>query len=212
VLSTNRALRRDNALLRRENARLREAERRAWWAATHDRLTGLPNRIGLGEALTLVRKPNVCLVIDLDGFKPVNDLFGHNTGDAVLVVVARRLTAVRGLVAARLGGDEFAALLPWPDQRRVGRLAADIVHRIAEPISIGTLLLEVRASVGIAAFDASLTLDEALRRADLAMLTATRAPTGIAWWSPHLVTPADRGEPHDARAALRAAMAAGGHR
>lgn len=174
-------------LLRKEVSLLRALVRHAPWAATHDRLTGLLNRDGLHGIVADVSSgtpwsSSACLYVDLDGFKPVNDLFGHDVGDAVLSVVGRRLARLSGLVAARMGGDEFAGLLP--DNRDPQGVAMEIVAQIARPITVGGVVLEVGASIGIARLDDGVTLAEALRRADIAMLNAKRGAAPIGWWTP----------------------------
>ncbi|WP_442791437.1 diguanylate cyclase domain-containing protein [Micromonospora sp. NBC_01813] len=178
-------------LLRAEVARLRLAERQARWAAAHDRLTGLLNRDGFHAAVAgLAGRDGVLdgalLVLDLDRFKPVNDLFGHAVGDAVLVAVARRLAGVDGLVvSARLGGDEFAGFVAG-GKRRAAAAAAEVVERLARPVAVGNVLLQVGASVGVAKVTDVGGLGEGVVRADLAMLVAKRAATPIVWWHPDL--------------------------
>jgi diguanylate cyclase (GGDEF)-like protein/PAS domain S-box-containing protein len=127
--------------------------------ATHDSLTGLLNRAGLLARLDQLpdRPPSVLLLVDLDGFKAVNDTHGHAAGDAVLVAVADRLRRLvrNGDDVGRLGGDEFVAVL-----RGVGgpESAADtvaaVVHRIeaelSAPVAVAGHRLAVGASVGIA--------------------------------------------------------------
>jgi diguanylate cyclase len=108
------------------------------WRATHDDLTGLLNRAGfLQAAESWLQTGRPCLLLlDLDGFKFVNDVYGHKAGDAVLAEVARRLGAVRprnGL-AARLGGDEFAVLYdPAASAVQPGDMAADLIAAVAKP-------------------------------------------------------------------------------
>ncbi|MCO8269397.1 GGDEF domain-containing protein [Actinoplanes sp. TRM 88003] len=143
--------------------------------AHHDSLTGLCNRAAFHERgrSLLARHPGATvLLIDLDGFKPVNDRLGHAAGDEVLAVVARRLRAeVRpGDLVARLGGDEFALVLSGPG-------APDAVSRIrsalTEPMVVRGENVTVGASVGAASGDSS--LDTLLHRADTAMYAAKSA-------------------------------------
>jgi diguanylate cyclase (GGDEF)-like protein len=171
-----------------ELARLRaqvtwlQAERAAlWWAVGHDELTGLANR-RLFQTLAppLLRewgRRAAVIVIDLNGFKPINDRFGHDAGDDVLRIVAQRIAACVGDdLAARLGGDEFAAVVtnPHPDghdgwwQRYVGRLAA----AIGEPMPVAGHTLTVTASIGIAPARGEELIGELLRQADQAMYRA----------------------------------------
>ncbi|GIF06703.1 diguanylate cyclase domain-containing protein [Actinoplanes siamensis] len=143
--------------------------------ATHDALTGLANRVLLqrridGAADAPDRAAVSMLLIDLDGFKMINDRFGHHTGDQVLVMVAERLGGLLGSgeVAARLGGDEFAVLLPGVEEQAAAKLADRIGTVLAEPMMIGDRWLTVGASVGVASGRAGAG-DRLLREADAAM-------------------------------------------
>ncbi|MFH6782270.1 MULTISPECIES: putative bifunctional diguanylate cyclase/phosphodiesterase [Methylobacterium] len=107
--------------------------------ATHDALTGLMNRAGFAhgaEERIAQPGPAACLMLlDLDGFKSVNDVYGHSTGDRVLVEVARRLrrTLPPGALAARFGGDEFAVLYDPPCDLPPADLAASLIAAVVEP-------------------------------------------------------------------------------
>jgi diguanylate cyclase (GGDEF)-like protein len=149
--------------------------------ARHDPLTDLPNRGILldraAQALHRARRRGVrvaLLFVDLDGFKPVNDRFGHAAGDAVLVEVARRLVAnTRDIdTVARLGGDEFAVLL---EDVAVGEVV-EISDRILVSLAAGTEVaghkVTLAASIGIAYGDGSESGEALLRHADLAMYEA----------------------------------------
>jgi len=177
--------------LRREVARRRAAEGEAHRLARHDVLTGLPNRrwfienfdkwvthLPAGEACAL-------FVIDLDNFKPINDIYGHRLGDEVLRIVAKRLSAVvEPGVVARLGGDEFGILMRFrTDGDGATRLARQIIHEIPKPMSLAALSLQVSVSVGIAVcgLDADQNamasrdgteVETVLRQADMAMYWA----------------------------------------
>ncbi|MGZ4545664.1 MAG: diguanylate cyclase domain-containing protein [Blastococcus sp.] len=158
--------------------------------ALHDALTGLPNRTlfldraenALRLASRTQRWPAV-LYLDLDGFKPVNDTYGHEAGDLVLQDFARRL---RGCLrsadtAARLGGDEFAVLLHGPiDADGVERVVARMRAEMRRPIDLGAgRQATVGASIGVAIADADTDdVETLLRRADSAMYTAKRARAG----------------------------------
>lgn len=168
------------------NSMIAEFERLAYL----DRLTGLPNRRYL-ERQMLTRGterdkrgnliPEALLAIDLDGFKPVNDVFGHAMGDKVLAAVARRIAAVASdrAMVARLGGDEFVALIALPgaaDPRASARAFGDeIRNALREPVDIEGNLLPVGASIGVAVVpeDAE-TLAGALAIADAALYEAKR--------------------------------------
>jgi diguanylate cyclase (GGDEF)-like protein/PAS domain S-box-containing protein len=140
--------------------------------ATHDALTGLANRVLLQERVREAAPDRqICmLLLDLDGFKQVNDSYGHHAGDKVLVTVARRVTALLGRAGtvARLGGDEFAVLLPAADLTRAQMLADLIAAAVAEPIAVPGATVTVGASVGVACGTPS-DADRLLRDADEAM-------------------------------------------
>jgi diguanylate cyclase (GGDEF)-like protein/PAS domain S-box-containing protein len=172
------ALMEDTTERRLLNLRLR-------YEATHDALTGLPNRtffferlekaLGAGEG----QRFGLCY-LDLDGFKTVNDSLGHAAGDRLLVEVADRLQSCAtapGEMVARLGGDEFVALTTGPDtEREVDHLATRIMNALIAPVSVDGRELTVRGSIGIvegAAGERSPA--EVLRSADITMYRAKSA-------------------------------------
>ncbi|KMS71216.1 diguanylate phosphodiesterase [Streptomyces viridochromogenes] len=172
------ALMEDTTERRLLNLRLR-------YEATHDALTGLPNRtffferlekaLGAGEG----QRFGLCY-LDLDGFKTVNDSLGHAAGDRLLVEVADRLqscTTAPGEMVARLGGDEFVALTTGPDtEREVDELAARIMNALIAPISVDGRELTVRGSIGIVEGPAGeRSPAEVLRSADITMYRAKSA-------------------------------------
>jgi diguanylate cyclase (GGDEF)-like protein/PAS domain S-box-containing protein len=125
--------------------------------ATHDALTGLPNRVALTTALDAASKqrgsPGALLLVDLDGFKDINDGLGHDVGDRVLQEMARRLRArTRSSdVVARLGGDEFALWLTGIERREQATAVAEsILGGLREPVDIDGTLLYLAASIGVA--------------------------------------------------------------
>nr|WP_240947768.1 bifunctional diguanylate cyclase/phosphodiesterase [Planosporangium mesophilum] len=143
------------------------------YRALHDSLTGLGNRALLHERLDAVTGPYGLLLLDLDGFKDINDAYGHPAGDELLVEVAQRLRAtVTDGVLVRLGGDEFAVLLEPAGARAV---ADAMVDSLREPFVSGDRQSELTASVGMLLADAPLPQGEALRRADLALYAAKAA-------------------------------------
>ena len=138
----------------------KRAEAKIRHLAHHDGLTGLPNRFlfndRLAQALELAGRGETAvaiLCIDLDRFKYVNDLLGHDGGDRLLVLVAERLRAtVRGVdTVARLGGDEFAIVQPLAENARAAAsLSQRIIENLTEPFQIDGHELEIGASIGIA--------------------------------------------------------------
>jgi diguanylate cyclase (GGDEF)-like protein/PAS domain S-box-containing protein len=165
--------------------------------AEHDSLTGLVNRArfeaSLGEMLASTRAPKnpnderhvVAVYIDLDGFKPVNDTYGHAAGDAVLVAVADRLReSTRATdVIARLGGDEFAVLLEVRDLAEVRIVATRMLDAIRKKIETEDAVVSVGASLGIASTrthgrsgagsdEPPMSAAELLKAADAAMYAA----------------------------------------
>ncbi|MGC4808672.1 GGDEF domain-containing protein [Micromonospora sp. DT233] len=159
--------------VRADRVRLAESRRQA----AIDPLTGLANRAGLSAALADLAGESYDLVMcDLDGFKQVNDTFGHDAGDAVLVEVAARLAAVLdevdGAVVARLGGDEFVLVCPSPAPI-AGILGAEVVQVLAVPVvRPDGRELPVRASVGAVSAMAGDDPSRVLRAADLALYRA----------------------------------------
>ena len=160
----------------------RAAESTAQQLARHDPLTGLPNRRFFNEKLedtlhNVVAEGRRCAVmmLDLDGFKAINDVHGHLTGDKALIEFAERVTkAARGALVARVGGDEFALVL-----RRIESLeeptglARRITTACAEPFVIAGNETTLGVCVGIAvAPDDGTGADELVRRADLALYRA----------------------------------------
>ncbi len=159
----------------------RDSERRA----THDALTGLYNRAGLMEALgqTLQRRGSerfALLYLDLDGFKAVNDGFGHAVGDRVLQAVAERVGAAlpRSCVAARLGGDEFVVLAPDCGAEEAERLGAAVIAAVGEPYPVGDGGARVGVSVGIACAEPGFSPERLLARADAALYQAKAGGKG----------------------------------
>lgn len=159
------------------------------YQATHDALTRLHNREVLlprvAHALDrLSRRPQAMAVLfmDLDGFKMINDLHGHDVGDAVLIALGERLpTLVRpGDTVARLGGDEFAVLCEDLDAPREAVAVAErIIKAVAEPLVVGGHELTVGVSVGVAySGKPEDTAESLLRSADQAMYTAKRLGRG----------------------------------
>ena len=153
---------------------LRQREAHFRELAHTDPLTGLANRRGLLRALrepaSGAAQPRVLIGIDLDGFKNVNDMRGHDVGDAVLAAVAERLKAnlLAGDVAARLGGDEFAVLMAaTPDEAMLA--AKRLLAVLGEPYEVGEASVFLSASVGVAGSPAPGDTGQLMRDTDLAL-------------------------------------------
>ena len=149
-------------VLRQFRLRVSASEAAALQAATHDPLTGLQNRLALESQFSLVLSQSrrtgeglAMLFLDLDGFKAVNDRFGHTKGDQVLATMAQRLGSVvrKSDIVARVGGDEFAVILTGlPDEGRAlaEQVAEKIIDTIREPVSIDGEPYRMSTSIGIA--------------------------------------------------------------
>lgn len=167
--------------LEREHAALKQALEE--WQAFYDKLTGLPNRALLFDHLQHTFLEAVqhqlalsLLFVDLDGFKSVNDRFGHAVGDQLLVEVAKRmLSVVRDEdTIARLGGDEFTVLIKNPHSmdEAIG-LAKRILEKILEPYQINDMSFDISASIGVSMrYPKGDKPEDLLREADDAMYQA----------------------------------------
>jgi diguanylate cyclase (GGDEF)-like protein len=166
--------------------------------ASHDALTGLPNRTLLKRRLERAladidtsTQHVTLLMLDLDGFKEVNDTFGHSAGDQVLVQVARRVvSSVRDVdLVARLGGDEFAVVLADSPGDQATSLARRVLASLELPIALRVTTASIATSIGIATGGLGDTADELLRNADLAMYAAKDAGgNGYALYKPSMHT------------------------
>ena len=161
----------------------RELEDALRTRAERDELTGLAGRahfLHLVDQALLAGEAVGLLVIDLDGFKEVNDAEGHEAGDWYLVSAAERISRAIGPVAtgARLGGDEFAVLAPGHDVRDAARLATRILSELARPLTGLGHETVIGASVGIAVSSPGVGTAELLRDADTAMYAAKREGGG----------------------------------
>jgi len=179
---------RKSVLLRKAIVARMQAEALAEATARHDALTGLANRRLFNESLEAALASRAqgafvaVMLIDLDRFKPVNDIHGHAAGNAVLCAVAERLLALAPVdgVIARLGGDEFVALLPSASgEAALVDLAQRIVEAIRQPIPWNQSRLEVDATIGIAVSSSEADEPEALlHAADIAMYQGKREGRG----------------------------------
>ncbi|WP_229074047.1 sensor domain-containing diguanylate cyclase [Actinoplanes sp. DH11] len=154
----------------RDVTEARELHERLRFQAGHDELTGLANRREFTAAVRAEPGDAAVLLIDLNGFKQINDTYGHSTGDAVLRHVAGVLRAgtAPGDVPARLGGDEFAVLVAGGDATAAERLAARLRTALTEPAQVAGRSLPVGASIGVACGPAT-DPDHLLNAADLRM-------------------------------------------
>lgn len=178
---------------------LRASEEKLRNAALHDPLTGLPNRALVmdycGRLLAAAQRGHAggaLLFIDLDRFKPINDLYGHDTGDRVLREVSRRLVACTRQedLVGRLGGDEFVIVLPHVDgvHHRAATVAQHVVASVSEPILVDALEVSVSPSIGISYFpDHAANVSALIHTADLAMYQAKQAGrAGYQFYTPEL--------------------------
>ena len=180
--------------LRAELVGAQASETLARRVALHDDLTALPNRNffrwrlddALGQPTTEQKKLAV-LYLDLDSFKPINDVHGHHAGDELLRIIAERLArSMRSEdMVSRVGGDEFACLLAGaPSREKLSRLAGDLLDVVSEPLHIGDTNVTVRPSIGIAMAPSDGTTAEALlKNADAAMYMAKRRRSGYVFFS-----------------------------
>lgn len=170
--------------LREEVARRALAEAQALQLAHYDPLTGLLNRRGLAMMATdrmAAWRAEGCLpaalLVDVDSFKCINDLYGHGGGDLLLTATAERLAAQAPADAliARLGGDEFALLLPFvpADRHALDAMAEALTDRLSQPVDIDGTAAATSASIGCALAETAETgLDALLRQGDVAMYRA----------------------------------------
>ncbi len=164
---------------------LRHANSELEKIAYHDALTQLPNRLVFEDKLAAAvaradraKTRLAVLFIDLDGFKPINDSYGHSSGDAVLRQVGERLRGVSrvGDTMARVGGDEFVVLLEGDaDEQHLSQIATRILGALAEPYSLGSREVAVSCSIGIVFYPEGGAHAKLIARADAAMYAAKRS-------------------------------------
>lgn len=163
----------------------RRKQKHLFGLAHFDQLTGLPNRTllldRLNQAISVANRTSrkiSLLYIDLDGFKPVNDTYGHATGDMLLKEVSARLLSClrEGDTAARLGGDEFVVILLESDLERAAKVAQRILEALRVPYELGKKTISsISGSIGIAGYPKHAEdLDGLLTAADNAMYVAKR--------------------------------------
>lgn len=153
--------------------------------AHSDALTGLANRAGLWVEIDR-RGPasakSTVLFLDLDGFKPINDAFGHVAGDEVLRTVARRLTAQirEGDIVARMGGDEFVVIAYGLDVATSEQFAQRVAKSIREPMAIFGESVSISAAIGVAAHQPDENIEATLAEADKLMYAMKRSQRSVA--------------------------------
>ncbi|MGZ4521780.1 MAG: putative bifunctional diguanylate cyclase/phosphodiesterase, partial [Mycobacteriaceae bacterium] len=173
---------------------LRDANRaaEAFALSQTDDLTKLPNRRAVRSRLSQClteREPMALMLLDLDGFKEINDALGHHAGDVVLTFVAVRMQEAvgNGVMVARLGGDEFAILLESDDEIELVETAHRVLAELAEPVVVDNIEISPSGSIGITVVtDADTDGGEILRRADVAMYQAKSSRAGAALYDAHL--------------------------
>lgn len=161
------------------------------YQAVTDPLTGLPNRTVLItrlEAALEEGRTQAVMLMDLDGFKEVNDALGHDYGDALLVVLSARIReALRpDALLARLGGDEFAIMVEGLEHGHLEDIARRLLQVLEEPVQIGEMTLEVSGSIGIARSpdDGGIDSHDLIRRADVAMYSAKKSGATFEFYLP----------------------------
>jgi len=166
-----------------DNSAVRDYENRLKHLASHDLLTTLPNRAAFEEAAaTAIRRASAnggrlaLLFVDLDGFKGVNDTYGHASGDALLRTIGQRIRRClrAGDAVARVGGDEFNVLLDdVGSEKEAARVARTLLARIGEPVEVDRQSIALSASIGISFYPEDADgVDELVTHADMAMYEA----------------------------------------
>ena len=202
--SPGRSARRIVGIFRDITARKR-AELQTAYRAHHDSLTGLANRMAYEEQLQrahvdaeLTGRQLAVMFLDLDRFKAVNDSFGHDYGDRLLIEVGRRLQRClrKTDLVARFGGDEFAILARgYKGPGDITRLAQRIIKTIAEPIRLDKEEVEIGVSIGVTSFPEDRSpAEDLITNADLALYRAKQSGRGT-WQRYHPGMPSRRGKP-----------------
>ncbi len=157
---------------------LERDEQQAQFRASHDHLTGLPNRLSLTQSMQILRDSNTPYAVafaDLDGFKEVNDSYGHDIGDRLIYMIANGIQQLSksAVLCSRLGGDEFVVLFEGASaQSDAQSFAVNLIAMLKHSFDLDGRLASVGASVGIAGCDGTLDVSEMLRRSDIAMYKA----------------------------------------
>ena len=181
--------------LGRQSAAVRRGAERTAHQATHDELTGLPNRLLFRErtepAIEAAHRDGIqtaVMLMDVDQFREINDTLGHHAGDRVIAAVAARLRGVlrSSDTLARLGGDEFAILMPRVmEEAAAVQLAARIRTALSAPLILHGVLLDIRVSIGVAVYpDHGGEVNSLLQRAEIAMYVAKDTRTALQVYDP----------------------------
>jgi diguanylate cyclase (GGDEF)-like protein len=182
--------------LQEATVELAERTRENEYQAHHDALTDLPNRTlflrSLHDAIDAMQPGQrlAVMIMDLDGFKEINDTLGHHFGDQLLKQIGPRLSSAlrEGDLMARIGGDEFGVLLPdVPDDGVAASIAERLIERLERPLVVEGLALDVAGSIGIAVYpEDSDDVETLLRRADVAMYAAKESGGGYELYEPEM--------------------------
>jgi len=147
--------------------------------AYSDHLTGIHNRISfyrlIEEKMSSNPTPYAILFLDLDGFKTINDTYGHETGDFVLIEIAKRIRDIIGTngFISRAGGDEFLIYHPSNQRKELAKLCQKIIDTLASEIEINHIHVNITTSIGIATYpESGKTLQSLIKQSDLAMYQA----------------------------------------
>jgi diguanylate cyclase (GGDEF)-like protein len=186
--NSSKQLKLKTELLNKKTKQLEEANDKLKYMATHDALTGLPNRIELYDKMDSLIKCSPdsvfsLVIFDLDNFKAINDTLGHSYGDELLKAIGSEIEKSfrEDQMIVRLGGDEFAVILPNHDLAKTVFRVEELQHIFNLPFVIEGISLAVGASWGIVVFpEHGLNRDDLMRRADVAMYEAKRSGIGYA--------------------------------
>jgi diguanylate cyclase (GGDEF)-like protein len=170
--------------------------RKMEYLANHDALTGLSNRYALANEMAewqAAGRPYLLVSIDLDNFKDVNDLFGHQIGDQLLKEAAIRISRhfTESSMVARIGGDEFLIMLPGSDVPRAIAIATDVINDLTLPFMINNVRLRAGASIGVAS-SVGASVETTMKNVDLALYQAKgNGKNQVCVYSPDLGTKYD---------------------
>ena len=203
ILWDRRRVLHENADLQDAYAELQVINDENHYNAHHDDLTGLPNRRfahGYLDTLLDTQRPVGVVLIDVDGFKSINDTYGHQCGDEALAFLAQRLYAAdlppESLVA-RVSGDEFAVAIDGGSYTVQAAAHAVMASLTADKFTYDDRGIDVNVSIGTAvADDADCTTSALMRRADHARYHAKRGAHRIVAWRPEMAMPAPQPQPH----------------